>query len=317
MGTEHTRRDFIRQAGMAAAGLLAGPSVLNAGGMEGENRPNFVFILIDDLGWKDVGYQGSELYETPNVDRLARSGMRFTDAYAACPVCSPTRASIMTGKYPARLHQTDWIPGFGSRPKYKLKSVEDLNYLPRDEVTIAEALKQAGYSTCHIGKWHLGGEGHMPGDQGFDVNIGGTESGGPPGYFAPWKRQGPGWDELRAEAEKGDYLTDHLSRKATEFIRDNKDNPFFLYLAHFNVHTPRQAKEKYKELYRKKLENTPKQEGPRERDEKYNAKTLLHQDNETFAGMVQSMDESVGRVLDCLEETGLEDNTVVVFMCDN
>ena len=312
-----TRRQFMRNAGILTAALLSGSTHMARGQDDSSDRPNFVFILIDDLGWMDVGYHGSRLYETPNVDRLARSGMRFSDAYAACPVCSPTRSSIMSGKYPARLHQTDWIKGFPRRPHHKLLSVDDKNFLPREEVTVAESLKEAGYVTCHIGKWHMGGEGHMPTDQGFDYNICGGPKGSPPGYFYPWKRQGPGWDELRALGKKGDYLTDLLSHQATDFIREHQDQPFFLYLAHFNVHTPRQAKQQYKELYQKKLDAMPAQEGPAEEKERYDARTKLHQDDPTFAGMVQSMDESVGRVLDCLEETGLDENTVVVFMSDN
>ena len=311
------RRQFILAAGAAAGSLLADPTTVAADTPSPEDRPNIVFILIDDLGWKDVGYHDSRLYETPNVDRLARSGMRFSDAYAACPVCSPTRASIMSGKYPARLNQTDWIPGKELRTERKFKQLQDLNYLPLDEVTVAEALKSAGYTTCHIGKWHLGGKQHMPSDQGFDINICGNRAGSPPGYFAPFPRQGPGWKELNEDAEKGDYLPDLLARRATSFIREHQDEPFFLYLSHFDVHTPRQAKDRYKELYRKKMEAMGQPSGPAHRDEKYNATTKLHQDNEIYAGMVQSMDESVGRVLNTLEGAGLREDTVVVFMSDN
>ncbi len=153
--------------------------------------PNIVFILIDDLGWADVGCFGSKYYQTPNIDRLAAQGMRFTDAYAACAVCSPTRASIMTGKYPARLHLTDWIPGEGDAPTHALRVPEWRKFLPLEEVTIAEALKSAGYVTASIGKWHLGGPQYFPEHQGFDLNVAGGNVGHPASYFWPVRRQDP------------------------------------------------------------------------------------------------------------------------------
>ena len=190
MHNKYNRRDFIKQLGIAATALTV-PGCLSQSDKLPEatgKRPNFVFILIDDLGWMDVGYNGSKFYETPNIDKLARGGMMFTDAYAACPVCSPTRASIMTGKYPARLNITDWI---GGRQKGMLLPAPYEHQLPLEEVTIAEALQQAGYATEFIGKWHLGDEGYLPQDQGFDKNIGGHGRGSPASYFYPYRRQRP------------------------------------------------------------------------------------------------------------------------------
>ncbi len=153
--------------------VAAGPAWAEAP----EPKPNFIFILIDDLGWKDLGCQGSTFYETPHCDKLAAQGMRFTNAYAACPVCSPTRASIMTGKYPARLHLTDWLPGRPDRPDQKMLRPKFQQFLPLDEVTVAKALKPLGYTSASIGKWHLGGKPYFPEKHGFDVNIGGTDRG--------------------------------------------------------------------------------------------------------------------------------------------
>ena len=149
-------------------------------------KPNFIFFLIDDLGRNDLGCYGSKFYRTPNLDRMASQGMKFTDAYAACPVCSPTRASIMTGKYPARLHLTDWLPGRGDLPAQRLARPIINQQLALEEVTIAERLKAAGYVTAHVGKWHLGGEGFEPQKQGFDINIAGDHTGTPMSYFAPF-----------------------------------------------------------------------------------------------------------------------------------
>lgn len=197
--------------------------------------PNVVLILADDLGWTDLGCFGSDLYRTPHIDRLAREGMSFTQAYSACTVCSPTRASLLTGKYPARLHVTDWIPG-RSPANPKLLVPDWTKYLPLGETTLAEVFRAAGYATAIIGKWHLGGEAHAPTLQGFDLNIAGTDAGSPlNGYFSPWKistlRDGP----------PGEYLTDRMGAEAEKFVRASGDQPFFLYLPHFAVHTPVQA----------------------------------------------------------------------------
>jgi arylsulfatase A-like enzyme len=274
--------------------LLLGAAPAGAG----EERPNFVFILIDDMGWRDVGCNGSTFYETPNIDRLAAAGMRFTDGYAACPVCSPTRASILTGKYPARLHLTDWLPGRADRPSQMLLRPKFLQHLPLEEVTIAEALKPLGYVSASVGKWHLGGPDYYPEKQGFDVNVGGCDKGSPPSYFFPYKNRAfslPGLEEGR----EGEYLTDRLTAEAEKFLDKNRDRPFFLYLAHHAVHIPLQAKKDVVARYRDKVR--PGQE----------------QDNPVYAAMVESVDDSVGRVLKKLEELGVADPTVVIFTSDN
>jgi len=288
------RRSFLKCSAAGTLGYMTGAWARPAGAKEKETppaRPNFVFFLIDDLGWRDVGCYGTKFYETPNIDRLAREGMRFTDAYAACPVCSPTRASILTGKYPARLNLTDWIPG--QREKNPKLLVPKFNQeLPLEEVTIAEALKAAGYACASIGKWHLGGEPYYPDKQGFDLNVGGTAKGQPPNYFSPY-----GIPTL-ADGPKGEYLTDRLADEAEKFIEQNRDRPFFLYLPHFAVHTPIQGK---KDIVTKYAAKTP------DGDQK----------NATYAAMIESVDQSVGRVMKKLDALGLADRTVVFFMSDN
>jgi arylsulfatase A-like enzyme len=288
------RRSFLKCSAAGTLACLAGAWTRPAGAKGEESpqkKPNFVFFLIDDMGWMDLACQGSKFYETPNIDRLAREGMRFTDAYAACPVCSPTRASILAGKYPARLNLTDWIPG--QREKNPKLLVPKFNQeLPLEEVTIAEALKAAGYSCASIGKWHLGGEPYYPDKQGFDLNVAGTAKGQPPRYFSPY-----GIPTL-ADGPKGEYLTDRLADEAEKFIEQNRDRPFFLYLPHFAVHTPIQGK---KDIVTKYAAKTP------DGDQK----------NATYAAMIESVDESVSRIVKELDALGLADRTVVFFMSDN
>jgi arylsulfatase A-like enzyme len=255
--------------------------------------PNVVVFLIDDLGWTDLGCSGSDLYETPNVDRLAREGLTFTNAYSACTVCSPTRAALMTGKYPARLHVTDWIPGT-KRANPKLLIPDWIQYLPREEVTVATALKEAGYATGHFGKWHLGNKQQgWPDRHGFDLNVAGYEAGQPPSYFSPYKIP------TLSDGPPGEYLTDRLADEALRFVEANKDRPFFLYFPHYAVHTPLQAKKELTEHYREKL------------------RPGLRHTNPTYAAMIASTDEAVGRVLGKLADLGLTDRTVVVFTSDN
>jgi arylsulfatase A-like enzyme len=202
-------------------------------------KPNILFILIDDLGWRDLGCYGSTFYETPNLDRLAAQSMRFNDAYAACPVCSPTRASILTGKYPATLGLTDWID-FRKRihpARGKLIDVPYIDHLPLEETTIATALRARGYATWHVGKWHLGERDYYPDRHGFDVNIGGWEVGAPVnGYFSPW-----GFPILE-DGPAGEYLTDRLTDEAIRLIQQHDGQPFFLNMWYYSVHTPIQAK---------------------------------------------------------------------------
>lgn len=315
------RRDFLgRAAAGAAAASLPGlfTSLQGCSGQAGR-RPNFVFILIDDMGWTDLGSYGSDLYETPNIDRLASLGMRFTDAYAASAVCSPTRASIMTGKYPARLDITDWI---GGSQKGMLLPADYEHQLPLEEITLAEALREAGYATGYIGKWHLGDEGYHPEDQGFDLNIGGHAAGQPSSYFWPYRRN-PDTDSYHdvpdlEEGNEGEYLTDRLTREAVRFIKTNRDRPFLLYLAHYAVHTPIQSRPELTVRYREKIASMPQPEGPDQRTEHDGwGITNLRQDHPAYAGMVHSVDESVGRLMDTLEEVGESENTIIIFMSDN
>lgn len=311
------RRAFLKTlgAGVAAATL---PTTSGCAPALPQSRPNFVFFLIDDLGWVDTGVYGSSFYETPNIDRLAGEGMRFTDAYAASPVCSPTRASIMTGKHPARLDITDWI---GGNQRGMLLPAEYEHQLAHEEVTIAEALKEAGYATGFFGKWHLGDAPYLPESQGFDLNVGGTGAGQPASYFYPYKAPAGSsdfWDVPHLEdGPPGEYLTDRLTDEAINFLKANRDKPFLLYLSHYAVHTPIQSKEELTEKYRDKAESLPEHDGPAFITEHDRAFVRQFQDHPAYAGMVQSVDESVGRVLQTIEALGLTENTIVIFMSDN
>ena len=307
-----TRRGFLRTAGLAAAGiaLSRSPSCLTGGV---RRKPNFVFILVDDLGWADLGCYGSEYYETPNIDRLAAQGIRFTDGYAACAVCSPTRAAVMTGRYPARLGVTDWIrarfqggaipedkvnpTAYVGGPARRLLCPPNALWMELDETTIAEALKPAGYTSCHIGKWHLGAEDWYPEKQGFDLNIGGCDFGQPPSYFDPYYREGQGGIPTLPPRREGEYLTDREADEAVRFITGHKDGPFFLYLANYAVHTPLQARG--------------------ETVEKYKGKPPARQNNPVYAAMVESVDDCVGKVMAALDRTGLAEDTIVIFTSDN
>ncbi|HTU19202.1 MAG TPA: sulfatase-like hydrolase/transferase [Gemmataceae bacterium] len=264
---------------------------------EASVRPNVIIILADDLGWADLGCYGSKYHKTPNLDRLAAQGMRFTDAYAACPVCSPTRASIMTGKYPARLNLTDWLPGRPDRPDQKLLRPIINQQLPASETTIAAELRKAGYATGHVGKWHLGGKGSLPQDRGFDVNIGGDAAGSPRSYFAPYKNKQGVFIPKLENAPDGEYLTDRLTTESIQLIESKRDKPFFLYLAHYTVHIPLKAKA---ELVKKYKRGRPGEQG-----------------NPIYAAMIESLDEGVGRILKKLDELKLTERTLIVFTSDN
>ena len=313
------RRDFLKAVGFGAA-MLAGPAGLGlkqaaSAARTKSGKLNFVFFLIDDLGWTDLGCYGSTFYETPNIDRLASEGMRFTEAYAACPVCSPTRGSIMTGKYPARLGITQWIGGPNEPTPYR-------HYLPLEEVTIAEVLKQAGYATGFVGKWHLSTRDpdrakYYPDRQGFDVNIGGDFSGAPPTYFWPYRKRNRVLETMPPGGAEGEYLTDRLTDESLKFLDANKDRPFLLYLSHYAVHTPIESKQALTDKYKARAEKLPKKDGPRFAAVYGRYKTRQVQDNPAYAGMVQSVDESVGRVTSKLAELGVAGNTAIIFMSDN
>ena len=260
-------------------------------------RPNVVVILIDDLGWADLGCYGSKFHRTPNLDRLAAEGMRFTHAYAACPVCSPTRAALLTGKYPARLHLTDYIPGQDKSNESKLLRPDFLQQLPLEETTLAEMLKGVGYATAAIGKWHLGGKGSEPQRHGFDVAVGGNDWGSVKNHFAPFASKTGPLPGL-ADATPGDYIADRLTTEAEKFIEQNAKRPFFLYLSHYAVHTPLQAPPDLVAKYK-------------------NAAPHGQQRNPVFAAMVENMDASVGRVMQKLADLELTENTLLVFTSDN
>jgi arylsulfatase A-like enzyme len=276
-------------------------------------RPNFVFFLVDDLGWADLGCFGSTFYETPHIDALRDSGMKFTQGYAACPVCSPTRASIMTGRHPVRVNITDWIPGMSTSrvPDAKFRQVEDRDNLALDEVTVAEVLQAHGYQTFFAGKWHLGDRGHWPTDQGFDVNVGGCEKGSPPGgYYAPWNNP-----TLTAN-EKDEYLTERLTEESIQFLNDrNQDRPFLLYLSYYNVHTPITPYQKRYEDFVQKAGTQFTGETPVKKE--HLGRSRLRQDNPAYASMVAAVDDSVGQILTRLADLGLTERTVVFFFSDN
>jgi len=310
------RRSFLKCSAAGTLGYLAGAWARPAMAKEAEaqrKKPNFVFFLIDDLGWRDVGCFGSTFYETPNIDRLRAGGMQFTDAYAACPVCSPTRASIMTGKYPPRTGVTDYIgasqPGNWKR-NTKLVPAPYADRLALDEVTLAEAFKETGYATFFAGKWHLGPEGFWPENQGFDVNKGGIDRGGPYGgkrYFSPY-----GNPRLE-DGPPGEHLPLRLGRETADFIEAHKDGPLLAYLSFYSVHTPLMTTKELGAKYKAKQKNAPAtawgQEGER--------KVRLVQNHAVYAGMVEAMDTAVGIVLDRLDRLGLAENTIVFFMSDN
>lgn len=273
----------------ALALILAPASVVRAAPPA---RPNIVLILTDDMGWTDLGCFGSNFYETPNIDRLAEEGMKFTNAYASCTVCSPTRASIMTGQYPARLHITDWIAGH-VRPFAKLKVPDWTKELSPEISNVARVLKGAGYATASVGKWHLGPEPCWPEKQGFDLNVAGCQRGQPPSYFSPYKI------ETLTDGPEGEFLSERLTAEALKFIERSKGQPFFLYLPHYAVHTPLQARPEVVAKYKAKADPDAPHHNP------------------TYAGLVESVDDSVGRVLAKLDELKLADNTIVVFTSDN
>ncbi|MBT4903138.1 MAG: sulfatase, partial [Verrucomicrobia bacterium] len=279
--------------------------------LDAAKQTNFLFFLVDDMGWADIGANGSTYHETPNIDRLARSGMRFTQGYAAGSVCSPTRASIMTGRHPVRVDITDWIPGQANRPANPLLHPEDRSHLPLEETTIAEALKEHGYQTFFAGKWHLGDKGQWPTDQGFDINIGGHHRGSPPGgYYGPWSNP-----TLKAK-RKDEYLTERLTEESVKFLEErDQAKPFLLYLSYYNIHTPIQAYKKHIDHYQSKAAKAFEGKTPTEPE--HDGTNRLRQDNPALATMVAAVDDSVGVLLAKLTELKLDENTVVIFFSDN
>ena len=279
-------------------------------------RPNLILINVDDLGWKDLGCYGSDVYETPNIDKLARNGLKFTNAYSACAVCSPTRAAIMTGRYPARLGVTDWIrarfqggkipkdkknpSGWVGAKNKKVLCPQNALWMELEEVTIAEKLKEDGYATCHIGKWHLGADDWYPEKQGFDENYGGCDYGQPPSYFDPFKNKRLDGIYGLPGKKQGEYLTDRECDEAVMFIKKNRQKKFFLNFANYAVHTPIQAKPSLLDKYKTKIQSLD-----------------TKQKNAAYATMVESVDQAVGRIITILKEEGIFERTLIIFTSDN
>ena len=297
MTTAMNRRECLKAMGIALTATLAGgrrgrsePAPQSPDG----DKPNIVFILADDLGWKDVGFMGSQYYETPNLDRLAGEGVVFTQAYTNGPNCAPTRASLLSGQYAPR-HGV-YTVGSSERGKSKLRKlipVQNKTTLDADIVTLAEALKPAGYVSASMGKWHLGNDPDLgPVGQGFDVNVAGYEAGHPRSYFSPYR------NPALTDGPPGEYLTDRLTDEAIAFIEANRQRPFFLYLPHYAVHTPLQARQAAIEKYKQKASHGG-------------------QGNPIYAAMVESLDQGVGRIMKALDDLKLTGKTLVVFTSDN
>ncbi len=287
-------------------GLLRGAVLLGLSAplVCAQDGPNFLFLLVDDMGWSDLGVYGSDFHETPRIDAFSETAMRFTNAYAASPVCSPTRASIMTGKYPAKLRMTVWREAAKNPPlNRQVIPPVTADSLPHEELTVAEVLSQAGYVTAHVGKWHLGTAEYYPQTQGFDYNIGGTLWGAPQTFFYPYSGSRP-FAGLRyvphlEGGREGEYLTDRLTTEAIQILRKESAKPWFLHLAYHTVHTPIEGKPGIAARYQAKI-----RDGTRHR-------------NPHLAAMVHSLDENVGRLLDTLDELGRADDTVVILTSDN
>ncbi|MBI5802633.1 MAG: sulfatase [Verrucomicrobia bacterium] len=292
---------------LAVAALLVALLTVPAAEPAHASKPNIVLILADDLGWADLACYGADLHETPHLDQLARDGVRFTQACAPAPVCSPTRAALLTGKAPARLHITIWAEGSLKGPtNRKLLQAASLHDLPHAETTLAKHLQAAGYLTALVGKWHLGDANHAAETHGFDINIGGTHWGAPTTFFWPYRGAGRFGTEFRYVphlefGQPGEYLTDRLTDEALRVVdrAAAAKQPFFLYLAHHAPHTPVEAKPADVTHFKEKLRPGMKHQNP------------------TYAAMVRSLDESVGRVRARLRERGLERNTIFIFTSDN
>jgi arylsulfatase A-like enzyme len=304
------RRSFL-QTTMAATAMagFAAPAA---------KKPNIILFYVDDLGWMDIACHGSKFYETPNIDRLAKEGVRYTQGYTAHPRCLPARYGVITGRFPAR----GGVPG-------------GKGHLQPDDTTMAHALSDGGYKTCFVGKWHLTGpygEKNLPENQGFHVNIAAGAAGAPPTYFYPYRKKPieklkKGWElgldksairGLEKDGKEGDYITDVITTKSIEFVEANKDNPFFLYLSHYGVHTPFEAPENLVKKYEKKLKDM-EFEGPEYMPVEVTGvgDELRHQNNAVYAAMIETVDNSLGRIFETLEKLGLADDTIIAFTADN
>lgn len=282
------RRDFVKRGAAAAAcglGLRVASAQMHIQGQ----RWNILFFLADDMGWHDIAPYGNSVIDTPNLTQFAKESARFTDAYAAAPVCSPSRASILTGQYPARLHLTDFIPGMKAPAHARLLTPDFEHSLPAGAATVPEALHSRGYTSAMIGKWHLGGEGSSPMDRGFDINIAGTAAGHPPSYFGPLTLPG-------LTLAPGEFLTERVTSEGVKFLSAKKNSPYFLYESHFTVHTPLMAPQELVDKYR-------------------NRKTGNL--NPIYCAMVETADTSFGKIMDALEASGEKDRTIVFYFSDN
>ena len=308
-------KGFARSSKNFTAGLFY-MAVFGVCSMGKAPKPNIIVILVDDLGYMDVGANNSEcFYETPNINRLAQSGLRFTEGYAANPVCSPTRYSLLTGKYPSRVDATNFFSGKRSG---KFNTASFVDNMPLEDLTIAQALKARGYATFFAGKWHLGeSEDYYPQNRGFDINMGGYKRGGPytgKRYFSPFENP-----QLHPDSPEGDHLPDRLARETARFIEENKAGPFLAYLSFYSVHTPLMGRPDLVEKYEKKAARVHGEKFRTEEqvfgDKPRSVRTL--QKHAVYAAMVEAMDEAVGKVLQQLEDSGVADNTIVVFTSDN
>ena len=256
-------------------------------------KPNVVLIVADDLGWSDLSYMGSTYYETPNIDKLSKSGMTFYNGYASSANCAPSRASMLTGKYhPFHGIYTVKNSDRGNKKTRKIIPIKTKTKLELQYFILPEMLKSKGYSTGHFGKWHMGPKGYFPEQMGFDINIGGNEHGGPGSYFSPYKYPN------MSNGPKDEYLTDRIGDEVVKFIEKNKENNFFAYVPFFSVHTPIQSKSDYEKKYRNKESNE-------------------YHNREDYAGMIQSLDENIGKILDKIEKLNLSKNTLIIFTSDN
>lgn len=321
------RRSFLKTASLMAAAAAAPRALAHCGSCAPKTptkKPNILFVLVDDWGRQDASCYGSTFYETPNLDKFAKEAVRFTDGYAGHPVCSPTRAAILTGNNPVRkeINITDWIPGAGPNKSVRIKIIapKNENQLALEQVTIAEALKAAGYSTWFAGKWHLGNKGFFPEHQGFEVNHGGHHKGSPPGgYYAPFN------NPKLTDSPDGTYLPDRLTDETIKLIKAQpKDKPFLAYLSYYTVHTPIQACKRHikkfnakRDVLHEKLKAENGGKMPPTTKPEIFGKTRVIQNNPAFASMVYAMDENLGRLIKALKDSGQYDNTIVYITGDN
>ncbi|MFC1725462.1 sulfatase [candidate division KSB1 bacterium] len=292
MNENPSRREFIKFLGAGTAALFSSQHAFCS--KSKDRKPNIVFLYIDDMGWKDTGFMGSRYYETPNIDKLAEGGKIFTNAYANAPNCAPSRACLLSGQYSPR-HGIYTVNSSerGSKFRRKIIPVPNNTVLPSDIVTFPEVLRSSGYTCGHFGKWHLGDKTEtLPTGQGFDKNAGGNLAGHPKSYFSPYSNKN------LEDGPEGEYLTDRLNDEAIRFIENNRDNPFFLYLSHYAVHSPIRGKKEILNKYK-------------------NKPGIGGQKDPVYAAMIESIDIGVGNILEKLQELNLIESTVIFFFSDN